>query len=237
MDEIDQVKAVGEGGGWRPSAFASRSISRMVQVVDALREAIVVGEIPVGTQLKQDVLAELFDTSPGPVREALAQLASEGIVEHFPNRGSFVSTLSTEELLQVLLPMRLAAESYAIKRVALSPQLSDQLETQICIMDDASEKDDLGEMIEADIEFHKLIVEAAGSNQVLQLWGSVLTRIRAQLYRLSPLHSSLRQVADEHRELLSAIRSGDRDLMDRTLVSHIVETPRSLLGVAPTNHA
>lgn len=216
---------------WARGIAASEPVSRRGQIVDALREAIVTGEIPAGAQLKQDEIGALFHASPGPVREALRELVSEGLVQHHPNRGSFVSDLSTDELLEVVLPVRLLAESYAMNKIAGSPpaDLEARLERQIAVMDRGAHDHDLAEVIEADVRFHRIIMDAAGSYHVMQLWQSVLSRIRVQLYRLGPRHRTLDEVPEEHRQLLAALQTADPAVIGAVLHEHIIEASSNLL--------
>src|SRR5690606_29569141 len=114
-----------------PALTMGRSprISLGQSIADTLREAIVSGAIPAGAQLKQDALSTDFDVSPAPVREALRQLESEGLAEHSLNRGMFVSDLSEDEALKLLLPIRFIVEHYAMQQIAnqVSPALHDEL--------------------------------------------------------------------------------------------------------------
>lgn len=217
---------------WADKAATTEPVSRRGQIVVALREAIVTGQIPSGAQLKQDEIGALFHASPGPVREALRQLVSEGLVEHYPNRGAFVSRIPADELLQVILPVRLVAESYAMKKVArdLKPELLQRLSAQILAMDRGAERDDLAEVIEADVRFHQIVMAAADSYHVTQLWESVLSRMRVHLYRLGPRHGSLREVPEEHRQLLAALQTGDPQVIDAVLREHIIEVSSALLA-------
>lgn len=216
---------------WLGSVAVAAPASRRVQIVDALREAIVRNEIPSGTQLKQEDLAALFGASPAPVREALRQLVSEGLVEHHPNRGSFVSSMSTDELLSVVLPVRVLAEVFAATRIAgrVPPDLRAKLEAEIVEMDHGAADEDLGRVIEADVRFHRTVMESCGSYQVMQLWQSVLSRIRVQLYRLGPRHGSLAEVPEEHRSLLAVLEDANLDAVKREFDSHIVEASAALL--------
>lgn len=227
-----------DGTGRTNGAFAVEPVSRRGQIVSALREAIVTSKIPIGTQLKQDEIGALFGASPGPAREALRQLVSEGLVEHHPNRGAFVTDIPTDELLEVVLPVRLVAESYAMKRLArnLQPDLVQRLRDQITAMDRGAEREDLAEVIEADVEFHRITMVASGAYHVIQLWNSVLPRIRAQLYRLGPRHRSLAEVPEEHRQLLAALQTGDPQVIDTVLKEHIIDASSMLLASgAPTS--
>src|SRR3954469_589073 len=83
-------------------------------VRDGLRKAIFAGDLVAGTQLRQDELASRFGTSRIPVREALRQLESEGLVTLHPNRGAAVSSVSLEDVLE-LLEIRIGLECRALK--------------------------------------------------------------------------------------------------------------------------
>jgi DNA-binding GntR family transcriptional regulator len=206
-------------------------VSRRQQVVDAVRDAIVSGQIVPGEQLKQDQLATELGVSPAPIREALRQLESEGLVTHHPNRGVFVTEVSTEELFAVLLPVRLAVEVYAFTQSAARLGEADIAELQrlIAVMEQGAKDVDYVAINEADLRFHELVVLASEAPHTIQLWQSVHSRIRAQMYRMAPHHAGLAEIADEHRELLAVLRAGDATAIRHTLHEHIVLAPEKLL--------
>lgn len=217
--------------GWMRHDGSLGPASRREQIAVALREAIVRGDIPPGAQLKQDELKGYFRSSPAPVREALRQLESEGLVEHYLNRGAFVSAVSTEELMEVLLPVRLIIERYSFRKVAahLTDELVAQLRHQVMLMEEGADKHDVAAINEADVRFHELVVQASGSFHTVQLWKSVLPRIRVQFYLLAPRHQNLREIAAEHEALLQCLTAGDREALDATVQQHIIETLSPLL--------
>lgn len=210
--------------------------SRRSLIAASLREGIVSGAISAGAQLKQDELSAHFGVSPGPVREALRQLESEGLVRHFQNRGVFVADVSAAEAVAVLLPVRLILETHAFSIVQerLDNRLVAKLQHEVDTMHRGAETDDVATINEADVRFHELVVESSGAYQTSQLWHSVLPRIRLQFYRLTPRHPLLEEVADEHRQLLDALTNGDRARLAEVLEEHIVGTQTSLLGRDPT---
>lgn len=205
--------------------------SRRQQVVELLRDAIITGEVAAGEQLKQDRLCSDFGVSPGPVREALRQLESEGLVEHFPNRGVFVADVSAEEFLGVLLPVRTAIETYAVPLAAkrMGPDTFAELEDLVQRIDDHAALGDLRAANELDVAFHRVTIEASGSQHALQLWLAVLPRIRAQIYRLAPRHRDLAEIGEEHRELLEVLRTGEPDIVRAAVEHHIIGTTAKLL--------
>jgi DNA-binding GntR family transcriptional regulator len=83
------------------------------QLIVRFRDRILAGTYPPGSALRQDILASEFGTSKIPVREALVQLQSEGLVDIFPNRGFQVRPLTTAELDEVF-SLRLQIEPAAV---------------------------------------------------------------------------------------------------------------------------
>jgi DNA-binding GntR family transcriptional regulator len=209
--------------------------SRRQQVVDLLRDEITTGRRASGEQLKQDQIARELGVSPGPVREALRQLESEGLVELVPNRGVFVADITAAELTGLLLPVRLAIESYAVPVAIarLRAEHLDELQEIVDQMGKSASTNDLARINELDVRFHEITVEAAGSMHALQLWRSVQPRLRAQFYRLAPRHSAAEEIQQEHQQLLDVIRSGDDDALRAAIREHIVDSAQDLLSRAP----
>jgi DNA-binding GntR family transcriptional regulator len=209
--------------------------SRREQIVAHLRDEIVTGELPAGTQLKQDELASRFGVSPAPIREALRQLENEGLVEHFPNRGVFVTDISAEDIVNLLLPVRHAIESFALRKAESerSAELLAQLDDIVQGMRDAAADDDFPAINELDVQFHETIVALSGSEQAARLWHSVYSRIKAQIYRSSTRHDTALQVANDHQAIIDALRSHDRASIDAVLHFHIIEQPADQLRSSP----
>jgi len=212
------------------------SVSRRQQIADRIREQIIDGEFVAGTQLKQDTLCERYDVSPAPVREALRLLENEGLVEHFPNRGVFVCDVTSADLIGVLLPVRLAIETYALETAVANDRegLADSLVPHVDRMRLRARAGEAKEMNEADVGFHRQIVLAADSIHALQLWNTIQPRVRVHIHRFSRWHDPL-VVVREHEEMIEAIRDTLPNAR-QMLAELILERPVQLLedGV-PTN--
>lgn len=155
---------------------------------------------------------------------------------HQPNRGVFVAEITADDLLGLLLPVRLAIESHAVPRAAarLEPAGTAELESVIDEMRAAAAAGDLAAVNDLDVRFHELTVQMSGSAQALQLWRSVQPRIRAQIYRLARRHADLDEIVVEHRQLLDAIQAGDPDILHQLLAEHIISSARQLLATPAT---
>jgi len=199
--------------------------SQRDHVAQVLREMIISGVLKSGTQLKQDEVSRKFHCSPGPVREALRDLESEGLVVHFQNRGVFVTEISNREFLEMLLPIRLVLEKFALRDAVekFTPQVVEALKTQIEIMRQGAKTNDKRMVSEADIKFHYITMEASASDQTLQLWESVLSRVRLQFFRLGPTPNTSKQ-ATHHQALLDVLLAGNAEAIDAALETHIIGT-------------
>lgn len=227
--------ALGQSGWARDFLMPDRA-SLGDSIANSLREAIVSGVISSGHQLKQAALSVDYSVSPAPVREALRQLESEGLVEHYPNRGVFVTDVLEEEALNLLFPIRLLIEDYALQRTSeqLNRELVRQLEAQIATMRHGADIHDVALINAADVTFHELAIEASGSWHSIQLWHSILPRIRLQFSRLTPRQADLHNVAEEHQTLLDALQNGDSVALSNVLEEHITGISGRLMAQKPS---
>ena len=146
------------------------SISRTVlreQVKDVLLQRIASGELKPGERLVETRIAQELGTSQAPVREALRDLELLRLVESEPFRGSRVRVFGMEEMVEVY-PVRAVLEELAARLAAekLGGDVT-SLEAELEAMKDAVRRDDTHALVEHDVAFHRLIVEAAG-NSVLE---------------------------------------------------------------------
>lgn len=202
---------------------SGKTASQRTHVAHMLREAIISGKLKSGTQLKQNEVSKKFQCSPGPVREAMRDLESEGLIEHFPNRGVFVTQITNEEFLEMLLPARVILENFAFKNAAkkFTPKVIEMLNEQIEIMRQGAKDKDIELVNEADIKFHMITMETAATQQTFHLWKSVMSRIRLEFYRVGP-HPTLAEQAPNHAQLLEAILSGDVKKLYKEIEWHCV---------------
>lgn len=124
--------------------------------------------MPAGAKLIEADLAERFGTSRGPVREAIRELAREGLVAELPRRGTVVSTLTARDLAEVYA-IREGLDLVAGKAVVALAGAEElrALEKHLVAMDEASGPDgDYGKVAEHDFAFHRSVVALAGNGRV-----------------------------------------------------------------------
>lgn len=199
------------------------------EVAERLRQRIFAHELPPGTWIDEQKLAEQYGISRTPLREALKVLASEGLVTLKPRRGCYVTEISAQDLddifpLMAMLEGRCAGE--AVKRARKADL--DALKTIHDTLEAAAREGRIDAFFEANQEFHRKIQEIAGNRWML----SVIQDLRKVL-KLSRLHSlslegRLQQSLDEHRKIMAAMLSGEPARAEAAMHDHLLSGREAL---------
>lgn len=203
-----------------PIAPLGRQRSLRESVTESLRAAIIAGSLEEGTLYSAPALGAAFGVSATPVREAMMDLAREGLVETVKNKGFRITSMSDRELDEIT-EIRLLLEPPVMADVAGTIRESDmeRLHAMAESIVDAARDGDLAAYLAADRDFHAALLEYGGNKQLVDLATSLRTRTR--MYGLKSLSESnrLADSAQEHHELLDLIAAGDgpgaRELMRR----------------------
>jgi len=209
------------------------------EVTDALRWRIIEGALPPGTRLGEEKISREMDISRGPVREALRELESEGLIMVEPYRGAVVIGISEAELRSVLIPVRWILEKSAVEQAIrkMDDENFEELEKITQRMRDVADSGSittLRELVELDVTFHRYVVEFSGDYHTKQLWLAIQPRIRMGFYQLGSRHYNSSEIAKEHEELLAALRTRDLDVAFAALDAHAMTSPLELLDRGET---
>ena len=206
-----------------PTAFprVDRQHSIRPQVYATLREAIVRLQFKPGDLLSEKDIAQQLGASRTPVREALIQLAQEGLVEIFPQIGTRVSKLKITEIMEALF-IREALECAAARLAAtrMTPADLEKLRGTVDAHRRAQEEGDLDAIAALDEEFHRLIIERSGFPHIWRL----ICSARAHLMRLRnltvPQLGTAARTVRFHTEIVDGLASGDPAAAERYMRAH-----------------
>jgi DNA-binding GntR family transcriptional regulator len=180
------------------------------EITQALRAAVITGHLRPGTVYSVPTLATQFGVSPTPVREAILDLAKEGLVAIAKNKGFRVNGLTDAELDQIS-EIRALLEVPVVSRLAgkLGPAQLDSLDALAQSIVDAAKHADLTAYLEADTAFHAALLGMGGNAMLVELVTDL--RNRTRLFGLDALvHSGrLTDSAGEHVALVTLLRRGD----------------------------
>jgi DNA-binding GntR family transcriptional regulator len=189
-----------------------------------LRAEILGGVLPPGERLIEEQLTQRFGISRAPLREALRQLAQQGLIEHLPRRGVRVAELSAADADE-LFALRDVLERYAIQAALSQPtppsltRLTEAWEA----LDAAALDGDVFAVSDSHLRFHVELVALAGQRHLLQAYEPVVLKLQllmATNMRLDAERRDTSQSLVRHRELLYAIATGDPATALDALASH-----------------
>lgn len=204
--------------------------STAAQVHDWLRRRVQQGDLLPGARISETEIAAAIGISRQPVREAFIRLASDGLAEVRPQRGTYVSRISVAAVLSARF-IREAVEADLARIVAADrpAEILDRMADEITRQHRADEAADVDAFIESDDRFHRLLALGAGQEAV---WTD-LERLKAQMNRLR--HLSMRAfdrgfTIGQHRAILDALCGGDPDAAEGAMRDHL----RQMLAEVPS---
>jgi DNA-binding GntR family transcriptional regulator len=190
------------------------------QVAEALRASLVAGEMRPGVVYSAPTLAERFGLSPTPVREAMLDLAKEGLVTAVRNKGFRVTELSDRDLDEIT-EVRALIEVPTVARIAASPEGAEELRPLAEAIVTAAERRDILGYIEADHTFHLELLALAGNAHLVGVVREL--RHRSRLYGVPSLaeRGELLPSAREHLQLLDLVTAGDVQAAETLMLHHL----------------
>ncbi|WP_417396693.1 GntR family transcriptional regulator [Gimesia chilikensis] len=192
-------------------------------IADQLRMEIITGRIEEGAALREVSLAERFEVSRAPIREALKQLAHEGMVESKPNCGMRVAPSSSKSMQELVIPLRQTVESFALRSIFddLNDEDFAEWEALLTEMKAACENQDFLQLTELDIKFHQSIVARSPEQGLMTIWLTLVSRLRRHFLEGFQKPNDPMKVYYEHLAIVSMFRSGKLEPSIQALISNI----------------
>jgi GntR family transcriptional repressor for pyruvate dehydrogenase complex len=207
------------------------------QIVQQIEESILSGELKEGSQLPAERdLAKQFGVSRTAVREAIKALQEKGLVDAFPGRGTFVTSGTFNSMRRSLDQIIRSGETdggaYLVEvREILEPEIAalaafratDQdlaaMKDAVEVMDQAGQDSDA--FIEADLDFHLALAEAAGNPIVLSLIDSIVGLLREQRLRIFRIRGGPERGQHHHKRILDAVKRRDTQGARAAMQAHL----------------
>jgi DNA-binding GntR family transcriptional regulator len=195
-----------------------------------LRDAILSARIPPGTVLQEVPLAASLGVSRGPLREALGDLAAEGLVTITPRRGAVVSSLTKRDFLEAY-QVREALEVMAVRLAVptLGAEGFATLERAQEAMVRSAARDDFTGFFDGNVAFHEAWVEAAGNAKLLDIYRRLMAQLVVYRRPSAFLRGGLDQSIREHQAIIEAARAADIERAASLMLQHI-EIPQRRLA-------
>jgi DNA-binding GntR family transcriptional regulator len=195
------------------------------QVLEALRDAIVHGDLKPGQAIVEADLAAQLGVSRAPIREALQILNSEGLLETIPYHGTTVRQLTRTDI-EELYSLRSVLEVFAVRRIIAhrNPEDVAILQGHFQEMLTNADAGDLKRVNEIDRAFHDSLIRLSQHSMLVLIWNGVALRVRQVMALLNQRNTDLKQIAYNHLPIIEAIDAGDEDRAVALIEQHIAAT-------------
>jgi DNA-binding GntR family transcriptional regulator len=203
------------------------------EIANNLRDMIMSGELREGDKIKENDLCDMMGISKTPLREALRVLSAEGLIRLIPNRGSYVTTPTFEEIKEMFDVMsvlegvcaRTAAEKMNAKEFSKLEKLHNKLE-------ESFRRRDQKKYIHQNNSYHALVQELAGNKTLNQIVNGLRQKILLYRFQSLNLPERFEQSIREHRDLLAAFRNRDPEKAEMLMTSHLKKQCEALEQLA-----
>ena len=207
---------------------ALESPSLVELTLTRLRHEILSGALAPGERLVEEQLTQRFGTSRAPLREALRQLAQQGLIEHLPRRGVRVAELSAADSDE-LFALRNVLERYAVETAFAQPGAASLTGVAAAwqLMAEAARSGDTFAENNAHQRFHVEVVALAGQRHLLMAFEPVILKLQLLMATNLRLETEQRDAAEgvvRHRRLLDDLATGDLATAVNALASHGART-------------
>ena len=200
-------------------------------VFQTLRKAILTGKLKPGERLMEIQLADQLGVSRTPLREAIHKLEQEGLVTMMPRRGARVAQIS-EKGLKDVLEVRRALDVFcaelACDRITEDEEL--RLREACKAFEDATKTKDATIIAKADVAFHDIIIGSTGNERLISTVNNLAEQIYRYRFEYIKDDSQHARLIEEHRQLMDAILSKNRERAGKAARIHIDNQEQSILS-------
>lgn len=195
------------------------------EVLNKLRGMILRCELAPGSRVPERELCEQFGISRTPLREALKVLASNGLVELWPNRGARISRLRADEVADVFdvlaLLERRAGEMAAARLNARGIGALQRLHKRLL---GYAHHEQTESLLKVDLQIHRNLVTAAGSPTLLAVHEDLAAKVVRARYIVGTSQTRVHEAMGEHERILDAVLAQDGTRIGDELYSHCIKT-------------
>ena len=192
-------------------------------VYDTIRRAMLMGRLLPGTKLAEPALARVLKVSRERVRKALHRLVHEGWLEAVPNRGTFVPALTVEEVREIY-DVRTMLETAIVSRLSAEHDSAAAQRLKVHVGEEriAVRNDDRGRLFGLSGEFHVLLAELCGNEQLAKLLRGLLTRSTMHFSLAAPERFHNCAGPHDHADIVKAILARDAKKAAKLMLDHLV---------------
>jgi len=217
--------------------FYHKSLSS--KVVEFLKEEIFSKNYKPGDRILESKIAGDFNISRAPVREAIKELESQGLVINIPRKGSFVVEFTRDEIKE-LYDIRILLESRIIKLLINDSILNDEDYNRLELIVDKmvkiskekgiNRKEKIIEMNKQDVAFHNYLWEKSCSKYIVKILSSLHNQLKLVMIIDLKMEDNLVESAKQHYDIIKFLKKKDIVNTKKAIINHIISYNEDLMG-------
>lgn len=209
---------------------ASDKYSLRGRVFNRIRDDILNGRFKENDELRETAISEELGVSRTPVREAFRQLELEGLIRIVPNKGAYVTGISTSDVADIY-EIRSLLEGlcarWATKKI--SQEKLDEMEEIILLSEFHLSKKHFDQLTELDNRFHQLLYEACESKILIHLLKDFHQYVQRQRQQTLSDYDRSKESIAEHKLIMEAMKAGNAELAEKLADQHICMAYRNMI--------
>jgi DNA-binding GntR family transcriptional regulator len=214
----------------RGAGLRLATVSVVDALIESLRSRVLDGALAPGSSLAETEIAGEYGVSRPTARSAVTALVHEGLLHREANKPATVPRLTRADVDDVYLvrtPVEIESIRLLVARDTVPVREADRA---VCDLDDLAEDAPHSAFVEADLRFHRTLVDAVGSPRLSRLYRTIDGEVRLCMAQ-SRHQLGTDRIAAEHRGVLDALRDRDEERAALRMRAHLDGARRSLQGV------
>jgi len=193
-----------------------------------IRNNILDGALQPAQPLSESEIAKQLGVSRGPVREALQRLVQEGLLVRIPNRGVFVTDITSEDIAEIYEARQTLEARCGAKVLSADGDVLDRTVGELqAIVDEIGPAERSGrwrEVVELDLRFHSFLVAASGNSRIQRAYSTLIAESSLLINRLERWYPAEDSLFQEHQAIVDALAARDEAAFGRALDLHYLQT-------------
>ncbi len=195
------------------------------QVIEYIYDLMLNGTLSYGDQVKESLLSSEMGISRAPIREALKELITNGIIEYRPQVGNFVTQLSPKEIIDAYTT-RGVLEGYAIMITyeKFTEDEIEELEDMTMLMEKYAQKNKRKMVVKIGDNFHSLLISKSDNVQLLDYTERLSQKLHILFYKFWSKLYTPEEIGNRHKRIIDGIKSNDPTRIEQVVRDHYTET-------------
>ena len=198
------------------------------KIIEHIYSAIINEEYTHGSQVKELHLSQMLKVSRAPVREALLELVSLGVLEQIARKGVFVKEITSKDIYDTY-ESKGVLEGFLATEFALNATTKDMEQLSLHVEQMSNTKDDRKKVVKIGEKFHKLTLKYAKNSIFLDTLEKINKKSQLLFYKNWTKLYSQKEVKQRHHKIVEAIKTRDKKIIEDVIREHYFETGTKII--------